>query len=104
MRVRPHRNGLYQLLGGGVDDSDRFVALITHIGKAPINGKGNASWSTPHWERPEDAIVRGVDDRDVILNDIGQPGIAIVLSQCDHMAAVPSGDRGNGLEGMRIDH
>src|SRR5215510_6568789 len=99
MRVRPHRNGLYQLLGGGVDDSDRFIALITHIGKAPINGEGNASWSMPHRDRPEDATVRGVDNRDVILTDIGYPGIAIVVGQRDHMAAVPGGDRGNGLEG-----
>jgi hypothetical protein len=58
VRVRIHRNGLDHLLGGGVDDSDTFIVLITHIGKAPINGEGNASWSMSHPVMPTSRSTR----------------------------------------------
>ena len=79
MRVRLYRNGLYDLLRSGVDDRDTFIVLITHISKASINREGNSCWSMPRRDRPQDAIVRGVDDRDVVLTDIRHPGIAIVV-------------------------
>ena len=103
MGIRPDRDALEHGVGGGGDDRHHLVPLIAHIGVASVAGEDQPGRPRAGREGSDDAERGDIEDRHVVLGDVGDPGLSFVVREGDHVRAPPRVDGGDRFHHRGVD-